>query len=376
MRRVSKLLFLLIFFAVWVVAGPQVSFTHAGQLDERSLKLQGTGGNGGADPNVTANNLFTFTLASAHNSSGGLGSIKFTYCTTATGACTAPTGVSVSGATVGDNSSGDVQGFTMQSSPSGNSFYITRTLANATAGDIVIVRIDGIHNPTAANETFFVRVVTYDGSTNASSGAKDTGTVAASTADPIVITGTMPESLIFCTGETISTSSGVPDCSTATPANNIVFNKLFSSTDTATATSQMAASTNAESGYAITVNGATLTSGAHTITAIITPGGVTSNQGTGQFGINLRANATPSVGTEVAPSANGTTIKGQAVGDYATVDKYKFTSGETVANAANGGSSGPTNAQIYTVSYIVNVPGSQAVGDYTSTLTYICTPTY
>jgi len=383
MRRVKGgALVVALLVAATVASLTQTYISYATQLPNRSLTLQGQGSNGGSDPNVLAKHLFTFDLGSNHTAGGGLGSIKFQYCTTAGGTCTAPTGVSVGSATVGDNSTGDVQGFTMQSSPSGNSFYITRSLASASAGDTVIVRIDGVHNPTNANETFFVRITTYSGSTNASSGATDTGTVAASTAEPITITGTMPESLIFCTGATVGVNgtSGLPDCATATSASDVRFNQLFSPTDTASASSQMAASTNAESGYIITVNGSTLTSGANTISAVTTSGGANSVKGSSQFGLNLRANSTsasnPAVGTEIAPTSDGSTLKGQAVGDYSTIDKFKFISGDTIANASNGGSSGPTNAQIYTVSYIVNVPGSQKPGDYSTTLTYICTPTF
>jgi hypothetical protein len=101
--------------------------------------------------------------------------------------------------------------------------------------------------------------------------------------------------------------------------------------------------------------------------------------GISQFGMNLKANTTttsnPAVGTEVAPAANGTNFKGQAVTGYNTVDTFKFTSGDTIANSADGGA-GPTDPQIFTVSYIVNVSGSQTAGTYTTTLTYICTPTF
>jgi hypothetical protein len=139
----------------------------------------------------------------------------------------------------------------------------------------------------------------------------------------------------------------------------------------------MAASTNAGFGYNITVNGPTLTSGSNTITAM--GSSTTGVRGTGQFGLNLKANtvatSTPAVGTEVAPAANGTNYKGQAVLGYNSIDNFKFVTGDNVANSANGGA-GATDAQIYTVSYIVNVPGSQAAGTYTTTLTYICTPTF
>jgi len=105
----------------------------------------------------------------------------------------------------------------------------------------------------------------------------------------------------------------------------------------------------------------------------------TSVHGIPQFGLNLKANTTATsttpVGTEIAPSSDGVIYRGQSVAGYNTADTFKFTTGDSVANSANGGAGG-TNAQIYTVSYIANVPGSQPAGTYTTTLTYICTPTY
>lgn len=95
--------------------------------------------------------------------------------------------------------------------------------------------------------------------------------------------------------------------------------------------------------------------------------------------MNLRANttttSTPAVGSEASPVANGTNFKGQAATGYSTIDSFKFASGDVVANSANGGAGG-TDAQIFTASYIANVPGSQPAGTYTTTLTYICTPTF
>jgi hypothetical protein len=205
---------------------------------------------------------------------------------------------------------------------------------------------------------------------------QDTGTVTASVNEQIVLTGTMPESLVFCTGATIGLTAGVPDCATATDGA-ISFNKLFSPTDTSTTSSQMAASTNAGSGYVVTVNGPTLTSGSNTIAAMGTS--TTGAHGVSQFGLNLKANTTttsnPAVGIEVAPAANGTNYRGQASAGYNAVDNFKFTDNDPVA-ASDSGTAGGTDAQIFTVSYIVNVPGSQPAGTYTTTLTYICTATF
>jgi hypothetical protein len=240
----------------------------------------------------------------------------------------------------------------------------------------VTYQLNTVTNPSAVNgETFYVRISTF-ASTNATGSPIDTGTVAAATNRGIDLSGTMPESLVFCAGATVGLTSSVPDCSTVT-TGAVAFNQLFSPTDTATATSQMAASTNAGSGYAITVNGPTLTSGANTISGMGTADVIT--RGISQFGLNLKANtvatSTVAVGTEIAVASNGTNYRGQAITGYNVIDTFKFTSGDTVANSANGGAGG-SDAQIFTASYVVNVPGSQPAGTYTTTLTYICTPTF
>jgi hypothetical protein len=137
----------------------------------------------------------------------------------------------------------------------------------------------------------------------------------------------------------------------------------------------MAASTNAQFGYSITVQGATLTSGSNTI-APMTAAAV-STKGTGQFGMNLVANTTPVIGANITTASNGTDLKGRALAGYDTADTFKFTANTAtpIADSAQGGV-GPTNGQTYTVSYIVNVPGNQLPGTYATTLTYICTPTF
>lgn len=364
----ERLVLSVLFVAATVVTAFQAQPASAAQITNRSLTLIAGATDGGSKPGGVVNHSFTFTIPTA----ASIGSIKFEYCTIASGTCTLPTGVVTTSATL--SSQTGATGFTMVNTTNGAP-YITRTAAAISAGQVVTYQLNTITNPTATNSAFFVRLTTYT-STNATTGATDTGTVAASTATQIVLTGTMPESLIFCTGATVSTTSGIPDCTTAT-AGAVSFNQLFSPTDTATATSQMAASTNANSGYNITVNGPTLTSGSNTITAMSTA--TTGVRGTSQFGMNLKLNTTATstvaVGAEVDAAANGTSLRGQAATGYNTVDTFKFTSGDSVANSANGGA-GPTNAQIFTVSYIVNVAGNQASGTYTSTLTYICTATF
>jgi hypothetical protein len=342
---------------------------YAAQITTRSLTLQAGITDGGSKPGGVVNHLFNFTLPSNTT----VGSIQFQYCTLAAGTCTMPTGLVTTSAVL-NNQSG-VTGFTMVNTTNGSP-YLTRSTAVITGGTGVSYQLNSITNPTSVNgETFYVRISSF-ASANATGGATDTGTVAAATSRGINLSGTMPESLVFCAGATVSTTSGVPDCSTVT-TGAVAFGQLFSPTDTATATSQMAASTNAGAGYAITVNGPTLTSGANTVSPMAAA--ALGAHGLSQFGINLKQNttltSTVAVGTEIATPSNGTNYRGQAVTGYNTVDNFKFATGNVVADSASGGAGG-SDAQIFTASYIVNVPGSQPAGTYTTTLTYICTPTF
>jgi hypothetical protein len=202
----------------------------------------------------------------------------------------------------------------------------------------------------------------------------------------------MPEALLFCTGATVPfkvAAPTIPDCANAT-TGTISFNQLFDQISTATATSQMAASTNAGGGYVITVNGSTLKSGTTNQLDPMASAGFPIT-GASQFGLNLKANDTTylatATGTEVSPDHTASTglvfYRGEALTGYNTLNQFKFNSGDSVADSgydllgpAPGGTPKGSDAQIYTVTYIANVPGSLPAGDYSTTLTYICTPTY
>lgn len=369
-------------FAIFMAPFITTQNANASQITLRKLTLLAGTTDGGSKPGGTVSHKFDFTLPS----NSAIGSMRFQYCLTAadtgTNTCVAPTGIDTSSALL-SNENG-VTGWTSKTNlgSNKNDFYISKATAAAPAGanSIVSYTFSGIVNPSVKNMTFFVRIQTY-ATTDATGPVTDSGTVAAATADPIRLNGIMPESLVFCTGKTVgldAATSTVPDCSTATDGL-ISFNQLFSPTDTSIATSQMAASTNAGQGYAITVNGTTLTSGSNTITNIGTT--TTSNKGISQFGMNLMANTVaaasgfPYTSADVSPTPNATNFRGQPSTGYGTQNQFTFNNGDAVAKSDNGGAGG-TDAQIYTASYVVNVPGSQPAGTYTTTLTYICTPTF
>jgi hypothetical protein len=406
---------------------------NAAQLTTRSLTLQADT-TGGSAPFDSVGDLVRHNFKFSSPAVGtNLGSMRFQYCTTAANSvanpsCVAPAGLDTSAVTL-YNSSG-ATGWNTTTSVAANEFWIGRPAAALVDNDpngtntIIVADFSGIVPPTATNTTFYVRITTYQGNDGVTSPV-DAGVVAASTATPIEITGTMPESLVFCTGRTVPViaSTTVPDCAGAT-AGTIGFDKLFSPTDTAAATSQMAASTNATFGYVITVNGATLTSGSNTIAGMVGGAGapLPSTRGTAQFGLNLVANTTTVASgfganaldvtadpnncqttptnagcaawlatnnyadsSNIATASNGTGYRGQPLLGYRTVDQFRFQSGDAVANSleddadpstVGNSAQGGTDGQIFTVSYIANVPGNLPAGTYSTTLTYICTPTF
>jgi hypothetical protein len=126
----------------------------------------------------------------------------------------------------------------------------------------------------------------------------------------------------------------------------------------------MAASTNAGTGYTISVNGTTLTSGSNTIAALSSQ--TASAVGTPQFGMNLVSNTTPTVGTAVSGAGTATPTS-----NYNTANSYRFVTADQVASVAV-----PTNANTFTVSYIANIGGTTPPGSYVSNLTYIATANF
>jgi hypothetical protein len=127
----------------------------------------------------------------------------------------------------------------------------------------------------------------------------------------------------------------------------------------------MNASTNGASGLSISVRGNTLTSGSNTVLACAT--NCSSTPGLSQFGINLVANTTPTIGA--APT--GAPAIGTAATNYNTANSFRFVSGEVIANAT-----GPINDTTYTLSYIANAAPVTSAGSYSTSLVYVVTANF
>lgn len=121
--------------------------------------------------------------------------------------------------------------------------------------------------------------------------------------------------------------------------------------------------TSSRFGYSVQYTGSTLTN--QTTSATVDAIGATaetSSTGTEQFGINLVANTSPSVG------ANPSGGVGVASGQYATANNFAFNSGDQVAAASTY-----SNYTVYTTSFMCNVAPLMDPGVYSTDVTFIAT---
>lgn len=254
----------------------------------------------------------------------------------------------------------DTVNVTLAATPSGATWGAVRTsatvitLTNGTTvvagGSVIRIKI----GTNATSQSTGVRQITNPTTTGAktismSGTFGDTGdiTVSILTDDQVAVSGTVAQSMTFTLGAT-SVALGTLSSSAVTSGSHTV-----------------TLATNAASGLTLSYSGTTLTFGANTITAMSTA--AASSIGTEQFGINAKDNATPNVGAE----CSGTTPIAAAATGYATVDNFKFVTGETIISSTAG-----INSTSCTISYIANILGSTEAGSYTTTLTYNATSNF
>jgi len=220
-----------------------------------------------------------------------------------------------------------------------NRLTLTSGTGTVAAGGVVVIEI-GTHassgvtgdkqitNATAAG-SFVVTVV---------AGSADSGSyaLAIATEDQVTISSTVDPYLEFA----------VTDATVALGT----LSRTAIKTDTATIT----AITNSASGYNITVNGATLTSGVNTITAI---GGTHAASATSTEQFGFRVAATGGSGIVSDP--------------YNDVAEYAFDTGSLPDIVAS--SAGVSDTTTYTLTYMANISNLTKPGSYTTTHTFICT---
>lgn len=123
-------------------------------------------------------------------------------------------------------------------------------------------------------------------------------------------------------------------------------------------------------GYQVQIMGGAPTYSGYTLATPSVP--TASMPGVEQFGINVVANSSPSLGANpIRVGANTETVIGYAAPGYNTANLFKYKDGDTVAESKS--SSGETE---FTISMIVNVATSTPAGQYESDLSVVVIPVF
>jgi len=326
-------------------------------------------------PGSTALHTFTFTTPSSTE----IKTIDFLYCTTASGDCTAPTGMILAASpTLGTVSGIGGTGYTASSTSAnctgtGNSnctlTVTVGTPATQTVTPVAVPFATGVTNPTTPNTSTFVRITTK----NASAEAIDTNTVAFAvlTSTSVAMTASVDPTFSFSL-IAVDTASPVNTATTniTTTASTIPFGTLTSGSTKIGAIDTRVV-TNAAAGYTIT------------IAAAANP---PLADGLNNIDVFTAVNATPAVWSSPAGSAAsvntgfiGYTTEEAALGtgtvDRFTADGPKWaglttTAGEVVFSQVGG------DARTKRVGFQAEVNALQPSGSYTGTVILVATPTY
>jgi hypothetical protein len=317
------------------------STAHAAQLQTRSLTLDNP------KPGVYSKYVISFDTFTAST----LGSIQVDFCgnTAIFGdTCFAPSGFDVSQAVI-DSQTG-VTGFIIDPSTTNNILVLSRAPAANAPGTLTIT-LSHVMTQSYTGSSF-ARYSTF-ASSDASGIATDQGSIAYSIQPDFEVSAEVPPYINFCVANEVVNN----DCS------NIIGNYVnlgnFSVNRASTGKTQMAVSTNAQSGYFIQVNGGTLTSGNNALPSLDLP--TASAPGVNQFGINLRANTDPVSGSDPTGPGSGT-----ATSDYGQQNRFKYVNNDIIADSSTSG-----DYRKFQVTYLVNINQQQPPGIYSSTFTYV-----
>jgi hypothetical protein len=176
------------------------------------------------------------------------------------------------------------------------------------------------------------------------------------------------------TGTAYRTQSGTPTTPdptlTLTVDTSAVNLGSLSTSLTRTGTATFSVLNYTSYGYIVQTIGNPPDNGGHTLTGMAAT--AASAVGTEQFGINLKANTSPTTfGSEAQQVPSNAFSFGAAATGYNTANQFKYVPGNTIASAPK--SSGKTT---YTISYIINMSNNTPGGSYSGKQTLVVTGTY
>jgi hypothetical protein len=383
----------------------QVGQASAAQLQSRGIQISDSSASGGTiTSGIGSGTNVNYNVSFTTSSTGATGSMVIDFCAQSpiiNDTCTAPTGMSASGATLNATAtSGNVQTTTdnwavtagisqIKIADDNTGTHPTHDMQASTAESFTL---SGITNPSAANCspsdancTFYARIYTYTGN-NYNSGSYssstsvgtfvDYGGIALSTTNPITISATVQEQLTFCVSSTDAgtwtpaATSQINGCS----ATNLAYPALTLGHGTPTLILDTTAvdtgkiwtdlSTNATHGAVIDMRSSNLS-----CTGSGGPGGLSADGGA--------TCAIPPVGSGasgVLPIAAGTAAFGMWCGAYAV--SGAGTTGSLACNSnfndtVHTASSPPIYYGMYT-----NSGAGGVVGPYGATVASAAGPTY
>jgi len=319
--------------------------TNALQIEDRTVQMN--------DSRASATNV-TYKTSFTTISNSSIGSVAVEFCDNnpfASLACVAPTGFDASASAIVSQTG--ITNFTKNPLSTSNRIILSRPIANNYGPGSIEFELNAITNPDSVR-TFFARITTY-ASTDGTGAYNNDGGVAMMTTDSFSVSAEVPPYLLFCSAVSFSGYN----CNSATDYLTD-FGEL-SSTATKGTTSQLILVTNADFGLSVTISGNDLSSGTHVIPSMGSLAGPTT--GVSQFGVNLRANTSPAIGSDVVGPGSSAVVAAA----YNNPNQYKFTPGDTVITAND-----VVDYRKFTASYIVNINANQAPGVYSTTITYIC----
>lgn len=363
----------------------------AAQIIQRRVHVSNSAvGTRTAGQNVTYS--FSFTVPGAAST---VQSMDFQFCSTPLPGtdCNLPTGQSVTGVAISGSPTGltgwalgtagnaPTNSWSNGTSGTGGRVRITRTAGtNVSSNTAATIAFNGITNPSTADQEFFVRLVTY--TDTAWTTSRDNGTVANSTATQIDITAKVQEVLNFSVGVD-GNSDGSVDAPTAScnalteggaldlgDADGVLsFNQAYD------AHSYFRVSTNANNGTVIYYAGDSLVYDTNEINEVGTTA-TASAPGTEQFGLAIDSGDTVTNGfsftqlSATAPYDNGDGLLTAGTTQFA-FDDSSLTTPLQLASAAN-----PITCETGSVRYLGNISTTTPPGIYTTSISYIATPTY
>jgi len=378
----NKIKFLVVLFLIGVLSLPPVvnvfiAQAVASNLSSYKVEI------GDSRAGVATLHRFQFVTALTTN----IKTITFQYCTTASGSCTAPSGMVLTAVpTLGTvagigGSTYSAAGTDSTCTGSGNSdCTITLTVGTPAAqgaGATVIVPVTGgITNPTTTNTTYYVRITTKDGSAVTIDGP-NTVAFAILTSTSLAVSASVDPNLTF-TIAGVNSGGTVNGATTTvtTAAGTIPFGTLTAATP-AIGAHDVTITTNAGSGYTVTASHSAsaqagfppLTAGSSnnidaftgtntSPTAWSSPNGSTANTNTGFFGYT----------TEDSSLCTGSANRFTTV---TNVWAGTSTTGAEVICSATG-----VSAQTTRIGWEVEVNAIQPAGTYSGTAILVATPTY